>query len=146
MGEEALTIPTMETSIRSRPEKLSQPPEWHTGSFRCLSQQDNIESVVTQYTEHTPVFPLDEPKPTSMFHLLQDVEPKIKSISMFISARLQPSAYPWKLRQATLSEEPASQTAGSGSLCGSEWSHPGGGESIWTWRVSCFSSGVTGLQ
>lgn len=31
----------METSIRSRPKKLSQPPEWHTGSFWCLSQQDN---------------------------------------------------------------------------------------------------------
>lgn len=52
-----------------------------------------MESVVTQHTDHTPVFPLEEPKPTSMFQgsaLLQEVEPKIKSISIFIPARRTP--------------------------------------------------------
>lgn len=75
-----------------------------------------LQKVVTEDTEHTSVFPLEEPKPTSMFPgstlsslcysygtgiafraFLQDVEPKMKSISLSISAWLHPPAHPRKI-------------------------------------------------
>lgn len=111
------------------------------------------ESVITQYTEHTPVFPRAEPKPTSIFQgsALSSMcyrmrNPKLKAFPCSYIFLAVSSSHPGKLLQAILSGEQASQTASFGSLCGSEWSHPGGGESIWTWRVSCFSSGVIGVR
>lgn len=108
-----------------------------------------IESVVTEDTEHTSVFPLEEPKPTSMFPgstlsslcyshgsgiafraFLQDVEPKMKSISLSISAWLHPLPTLGRYCKPYYQDNKLSETAGSGSLYGSEGSHPGGGESI----------------
>lgn len=112
-----------------------------------------IKSVIIQYTKYTPVFPWEEPKPTNIFqgsalssmcYRMQD--PKLKAFPCSYIFLAVSSSHPGKLLQAILSGEQVSQSAGSGSLGGSEWSHPGGGESIWTWRVSCFSSSVIGVR
>lgn len=127
--DKALKMPTIDTVTGNR---LSSSTSIQNGTLPKMPgtlgragvshSRTIIESVVTEDTEHTSVFPLEEPKPTSMFPgstlsslcysrgsgiafraFLQDVEPKTKSISLSISAWLHPPAHPRKILQAILS-------------------------------------------